>query len=246
MTAELAPLGPTPAQTLTEDGRVSFVLANNRIIFRMPPAVKQRFRAGGEFCHVEFTGVDTWVVRHAMSIRDAPHGGGGIFDLGDVRFFKKHQTRPGTRDATYTVDPLGQEIRVKLREPLRLVSDDADDADDIAIAQARLAEIDAHPDRVLRGAALLGVRPRGRGALALSSGQGQARRNRDPRLAGAADRVIKFLSLYRSERGIWHYSFKRDGTIYWSSLRTRDEPTARARYAQLQARMKLAEEAHTT
>ncbi len=41
--------------------------------------------------------------------------------------------------------------------------------------------------------------------------------------------------LYQSEKGIWHYEFKRDGEMKWSSLRTRNECVARRKYEELKS-----------
>jgi hypothetical protein len=52
----------------------------------------------------------------------------------------------------------------------------------------------------------------------------------------------KLVRMYRSTGGIWRYDIERDGKFYWSSLHTRDEQKARAKYEQMKARMKKARE----
>ena len=46
--------------------------------------------------------------------------------------------------------------------------------------------------------------------------------------------MIKLVRLFRAANGMWHYEIDRDGRLYWSSLGTRDEAKARARYQHMQ------------
>ena len=54
---------------------------------------------------------------------------------------------------------------------------------------------------------------------------------------------FRVLRLYCSRRGIWRYEFERDGKVYWSSLHTRSESNARARYEWLARITKVPSEA---
>jgi hypothetical protein len=57
---------------------------------------------------------------------------------------------------------------------------------------------------------------------------------------------MKPVRLYRSEKGIWHYEVERDGALYWSSLHTRSEQVARAKYERLEAVAKSYNEPNET
>lgn len=52
---------------------------------------------------------------------------------------------------------------------------------------------------------------------------------------------MRLLRLYRSDKGVWRYDLNRDGKVYWSSLRTRDEAKARMLYAKMQEAISLLE-----
>jgi hypothetical protein len=54
--------------------------------------------------------------------------------------------------------------------------------------------------------------------------------------------TFRLLRLYRSDKGIWRYEIERDGEVRWSSLRTRSERVARAKYERLARITKLPEE----
>ena len=48
---------------------------------------------------------------------------------------------------------------------------------------------------------------------------------------------MKFLRVYQSDSGFWHYDVERDGVVRWSSLNTKDERKARAAYERLKANL---------
>lgn len=45
--------------------------------------------------------------------------------------------------------------------------------------------------------------------------------------------MMRLVSLYRSDKGIWRYEAERDGKLYWSSLGTRNETAAIHRLANI-------------
>lgn len=47
--------------------------------------------------------------------------------------------------------------------------------------------------------------------------------------------MTRVLRLYRTDKGIWHYEIERDGRVYWSSLHTKKEILARARFERIKA-----------
>ena len=52
---------------------------------------------------------------------------------------------------------------------------------------------------------------------------------------------MRYLRIYQSDKGIWHYEIERNGKITWSSLRTRDEGEARRKFARMVESLKLAQ-----
>lgn len=41
------------------------------------------------------------------------------------------------------------------------------------------------------------------------------------------NRSLKYIRIYKSERGVWHCEIERDGVLRWHSLHTKDEAEAK-------------------